>query len=122
LYFSIIAYDYISTSPYGEALGLKPSTLHESFVKPYFSPKLILGVPFSVALNNVSIAVAIIFSFLLRIQGVITLLIGLLWVMCYAKAAPVQGNVQLLHDLVAPWFAQVLSRSRVGVDVFFNCF
>jgi hypothetical protein len=125
VYFSIVAYDYISTSPYGEALGLKPSSLHETFIKPYFPPKLILGVPFSVAVNNLSIAIVLIFSFLLRIQGMTVFLASLLWVMCYAKAAPLQGNVQLLYDLVAPRFTQVpvkdtrfLNFSRMFLFVF----
>jgi hypothetical protein len=107
LYFSILAYDYISSSAYGEALGVKPGNLHEAFIKPYFPPKLILGLPPSIALNVLSIIVAITCSFFLRIHGMLVLLGSLLWVLCYAKAAPVQGNVQLLHDALAPWLTQV---------------
>jgi hypothetical protein len=115
VYFSIVAYDYISASPYGETLGLKPSALHQTFIKPYFSPKVIFGLAPSVFFNNISLSVAFIFSFGLRVQGFLVLLVSVLWVMCYGKAAAVQGNVQLLHDAVAP-FAE-----KVGHRKYFLC-
>ena len=115
VYFSILAYDYISASPYGETLGLKPSALHQTFIKPYFSPKVMFGLAPSVFFNNISLSVAIIFSFGLRVQGFLVLLVSVLWVMCYGKAAAVQGNVQLLHDAVAP-FAE-----KVGHRKYFLC-
>jgi hypothetical protein len=87
-------------------LILLPSS-SSSYVKPYITPKLILGYPPSVTFNCLSVAAAVICSFFLRIQGAIVIIVCTLWVLCYGKAAAVQGNVQLLHDAIAPLAGKV---------------